>query len=295
MTGYLRADRRIAKRWWPGYSARSGLETEEDSVMRLPMNKLARSSTAVLAMCFALGLTSNAQAADAIGKVVAVLGSPSASGPGGDRKLTAGAPIFEHDKITVSNGNAQIILRDETKLVVGPGSALVIEAFLMRGGNTAQKVSLNALRGTFRFITGKSKKSAYDLETASATIGIRGTGFDYWVHGQTGLAVMVGNVSLCSKLHPDKCVDLDHTCELGRAGGNSAKMVSRGTQGQFIETNLPYIRNQSPLRSQFHLPVNECSHYLTGTPSQGGAYDAPKLYQREGQGFPNCDTNPGGC
>ncbi|MFO1033055.1 MAG: FecR domain-containing protein [Hyphomicrobiales bacterium] len=233
---------------------------------------LRRNSLAILALGLLLH-TPAANAATAIGKVVAVLGSPSASGPGGDRKLSAGSPVYEHDKIKVGNGNAQIVLNDDTKLVVGPGSELQIESFLMRGGNTAQKVSVNALRGTFRFITGKSKKSAYDVETASATIGIRGTGFDFWVRGQTGLALMQGHATLCAKQggkKSAKCVNLDPTCELGRAGGTSATIVSRGNQGQFIYRNLPYIINQSPLRTQFHLPVSTCSAYVNGPGGAGG-------------------------
>jgi hypothetical protein len=99
---------------------------------------------------------------------------------GGDRDLAAGAPVYEDDKIVVVKGNAQIILNDGTKLVIGPKSTLVLDRFLMKGGNTAQKVSIMALRGTFRFITGRSAKRAYDIQTANATIGIRGTGVDFW-------------------------------------------------------------------------------------------------------------------
>ncbi|MGB9143897.1 MAG: FecR domain-containing protein, partial [Aestuariivirga sp.] len=135
----------------------------------------ALTATAVLS---ATASQSTALAADAIGKVAAVLGKPSASGPGGDRDLKAGAAVYEDDKIEVRSGNAQIILADGTRLVVGPGSTLVLDRFLMTGGDTAEKVSIKALRGTFRFITGRSAKSAYDIQTANATIGIRGTGFD---------------------------------------------------------------------------------------------------------------------
>ena len=74
------------------------------------------------------------QAATEIGSVVAVAGSPSASGPGGNRVLKAGSAVYEDDKITVRSGNAQILLRDNTRLVVGPGSSLVLDQFVMKGG-----------------------------------------------------------------------------------------------------------------------------------------------------------------
>lgn len=127
------------------------------------------------------GLISSHAMADAIGTVVATAGSARATGPGGSRALAAGSPLFERDKIVVSSGNAQIQLLDGTKMVVGPNSVLVLEKFLMRGGGIAESVSIGALRGTFRFITGHSPHKAYDLHTPTATIGIRGTAFDFWV------------------------------------------------------------------------------------------------------------------
>ena len=198
-------------------------------------------------------------ALDAIGKVSATVGTPSASGPGGDRDLKAGAAVYEDDKIVVGIGNAQIILADGTKLVIGPGSTLVLDRFLMQGGNTAQKVSIKALRGTFRFITGRSAKSAYDIQTANATIGLRGTGFDFWVKQKTGVAVHVGFVSLCSD---GKCVNLQEGCQVGRAGGGEARMLMGRLKGTTIANNLPYILSQASLRSAFHLPVGNCRSSL---------------------------------
>ena len=172
------------------------------------LSSLAPIAAAILSVAAS---QSTALAAEAIGKVAAVVGKPSASGPGGDRDLKAGAAVYEDDKIEVRSGNAQIILADGTRLVVGPGSTLVLDRFLMTGGDTAEKVSIKALRGTFRFITGRSAKSAYDIKTANATIGIRGTGFDYWVQKQTGVAVLEGNVRLC---RDKKCVELNEGCEV---------------------------------------------------------------------------------
>ena len=73
--------------------------------------------------------------------------------------------------------------------MVGPNSTLVLDRFLMRGGNRPQKFSVDALRGTFRFISGNSAKNAYDIQTANATIGIRGTGFDFSSGRTTVVAV----------------------------------------------------------------------------------------------------------
>ena len=219
---------------------------------------------------------SSALAADAIGEVVATVGTPSASGSSGDRDLKAGAPVFEDDKIVVRNGNAQLILNDGTKLVVGPGSTLVLDRFLMKGGNTAQKVSIKALRGTFRFITGRSAKGAYDIQTANATIGIRGTGLDFWVKLQTGVAVHVGSVTLCSAENKEACVDLRQGCEVGRAGGNEARELAGRVKGTSMSNNLPYIMSQASLRTQFHLPIQSCRSSLPAVPGHEGGGPQPE-------------------
>ena len=218
---------------------------------------------------------SPAFAADAIGEVAATVGKPSASGPSGDRELAAGAPVYEDDKIVVRSGNAQIILNDGTKLVVGPGSTLVLDRFLMKGGNTAQKVSIKALRGTFRFITGRSAKSAYDIQTASATIGIRGTGIDFWSKQNTGVAVHVGLVSLCSSgSKSGNCVELREGCHVGRAGGNEARELTARVKGTSIVNNLPYILSQATLDTKFYLPIQNCRSSLPHE-FEGGAEQQP--------------------
>lgn len=222
---------------------------------------------ALLASASVLASSTVALAASQIGKVVAVIGSPSASGPSGNRKLSGGSAVFEDDKIVVSgNGNAQIVLNDNTRLVVGPGSSLVLDRFIMKGGNSAQKVSIKALRGTFRFITGRSAKSAYNITTPTATIGIRGTGFDFWSKGKTGVAVMNGSVRLSSG---GRSVTLNDSCEVGRAGGGEATELSGGPAGNQIISNLPYIVNQTPLNTRFHLRTGRCSNALAQARRQG--------------------------
>jgi hypothetical protein len=233
---------------------------------------------------------SPAFAADAIGEVAAAVGTPSVSGPGGDRVLKAGSAVYEDDKIVVRSGNAQIILNDGTKLVVGPGSTLVLDRFLMTGGNTVQKVSIKALRGTFRFITGKSAKSAYDIQTANATIGIRGTGFDFWVKQQTGAAVHVGSVTLCSTESSKNCVALHEGCEVGRAGGDEARKLTGQVKGKAISSNFPYILSQALLNAKFRLPIQSCGSSLRRSRGREGGGELPS---NDNQGRGTDNQSPG--
>lgn len=228
---------------------------------------------------FYLVLAALFSAADAatIAKVIAVQGSPTASGPGGKRALVADGLIFEHDKITVGSGNAQILFSDGTKLVVGPGSSLVIEQYLMRGQNAAQNFSINALRGTFRFVTGDSAKKAYDIKTANATIGIRGTGFDFWVATNTGVAVLQGKVKLCNRTNRNSCVDINAGCEVGVTEPNSSKLLKGEARVQNITRKLPYVINQSGLDQTFQLNTKACRKYFAPRAETGqGNPDAGK-------------------
>lgn len=237
----------------------------------------------VLFLTFSL-LGSQAMAG-AIGTVVATYGSASASGPGGNRTLTAGSPVFENDKITVTAGNAQIQLSDGTKLVLGSNSALVLEKFLMKGG-TAQNVSVDALRGTFRFITGKSPKGAYNIQTANATIGIRGTGFDFWVAERTGVALLKGEVRLCGKKNGQSCVNLEPNCSIGVTGDpNPARELNGFEKTGAISSRLPYLISQSSLSSQFKLNTTSCERSLPKEPS--GSHGAP-TQRSEGCGEGGC-------
>jgi hypothetical protein len=207
------------------------------------------------------------RAADPIGKVVAVAGSPTSSG----RALSAGSAVYENDRLETGRGNVQIVFVDDTKLVVGPNSTLVIDRFLMRGGNRAQKFSVDALRGTFRFISGNSAKNAYDIQTANATIGIRGTAFDFSAGRETLVAVLQGGVRLCAS---GQCEVIPDGCGVGRARGNQVGELGGRAKGRALRT-LPYITNQGSLARSFRLNTQSCRSSLTLAPTFPGGNQSP--------------------
>ncbi len=236
----------------------------------------------IAAALSAVALAGPADAADPIGKVVAAAGSPTGSG----RALSPGGPIFENDKVVTGGGNVQIVFIDDTKLVVGPNSTLVIDRFLMRGGNRAQKFSVDALRGTFRFISGKSAKNAYDIRTANATIGIRGTAFDFSSGGETLIAVFEGGVRLCAS---GTCESIPEGCGVGRARRNDVDQLGGRSKGQALRS-LPYIVNQGSLSRSFRVNTRSCRSSL------GLILDFQNNNQGSGQqgAGPSGDTGGGG-
>jgi hypothetical protein len=195
-----------------------------------------------------------AAAESPVGEVVATMGSPSASGPGGDRGLVAGSAVYEADRITTGNGNVQIVFIDNTRLLIGPQSTLVIERFLLRGGRTVRKLSIDALRGTFRFISGNSRKSAYNLTTANATITLHGTAFDVSAGGSTVIAVYDGKAGLCTR---GQCAEVREKCGVARArGGNVTELTGRA-KALALE-KLPYLSGQGRLARPFRLDTSAC-------------------------------------
>jgi hypothetical protein len=141
------------------------------------------------------------------------------------RLLQIGSDIGIGDRvITDAKGLVQIQFSDQTRLVVGPNSSLVIEDYLLRNDNTPGKFAINALNGTFRFITGGARKDLYQINTPTGTIGVRGTAGDFWVSKElTKVLVFHGAMVLCNLQR--KCVTLDSGCELGQYSGNDSQVI----------------------------------------------------------------------
>lgn len=238
--------------------------------------------------CF-LALTAPAIAASPIGTVVAATGTPVASGPGGNRDLSTGSPVYEDDKLITGGGNVQIIFVDKTRLLVGPNSTLVIERFLLRGGNSVRKFSIDALRGTFRFISGNSRKMAYDIRTANATIGVHGTAFDVSTGSATLVAVYSGKVGLCAY---GKCESVDQRCGVARATRGGVAELSGRAKGRAL-AGLPYVINQSRLARQFRVDTSGCRAIITqfenffdGGSQRDGAFEGDTRQKRVGGSSP---------
>ena len=133
-----------------------------------------RSLSTGIALILAV-VTGPALAQQASGVVIAVVQSANIDGASGQLVLEPEAAVFSGDRIdTGPVGEAQIRFRDDTKLVVGPNSSMIIDAFVFDDDNTARDISINVVRGAFRFITGNSPKDAYTITTPTATIGVRG-------------------------------------------------------------------------------------------------------------------------
>ena len=186
------------------------------------------------------------------GKAVGVIPAASAHGTGGGgRTLRVGSDVAVGETVvTDQRGQVQLVFEDETRLVVGPGSSLLIEKYLLRGDQTASAFAINALSGSFRFITGKSPKAAYDIRTPTATIGVRGTAFDFTVDdlNLTTLVLFHGSVRLCTL--SGRCTTLSAQCQVGAVDLLQSLQLRPRTS---LRTLFPYVRSQSPLLVDFRV------------------------------------------
>ena len=201
-------------------------------------------------------------AAPEAGKAVAVVQSATATGDNGKRTLNAGMPVSIGERIkTGSSGQVQLVFTDDTKLVVGPNSSLVIEAYLFRSKGTVNKFAVKALGGSFRFITGKSPKKAYSIKTPAATIGIRGTSFDFTVGrgGEADVVLFSGEAEVCGN---GGCVTLKDACSLASAPRKADVNLVRSQKqrNQRIRDRFPYVVSQAPLRRDFRVSTRSCGN-----------------------------------
>lgn len=206
----------------------------------------------VLAMTGLAG--QQALAAEQVGTAVAASTLVTGSGPAGEREINKNSPIFQDDRLlATATGNAQIVLVDNTRIVVGPGAQIDVDNFVYATEKTFATVTIKATQGAFRFISGRSKSSAYKIETPYGQIGVRGTAFDVGIaNGQVHVAMVSGTTQLCS--NSGQCQELTGLCSYGVMDSNTVEIQgSLRTKDQADKANFPLMVNQRPLQIQFRL------------------------------------------
>ena len=109
------------------------------------------------------------------GSAIRVDPAVNASGITGSRLLVLEGAVFMGDEIVAQpHGLAQIRFIDNTRIVIGPNSRLRIDTFIFNPDYTAKNVTITAVKGVFRFISGNSPNGAYTIRTPTMTIGVRG-------------------------------------------------------------------------------------------------------------------------
>lgn len=209
-------------------------------------------------------------AANPVGTAIAVRAGATASGENGSRGLSAGSPVYLGDRLqTGIFGHVDIEFTDHTKLAVGPNSSMVIDRYVLGSPGRLRSFGLKTARGAFRFLTGDSAKRAYRITTPTATIGIRGTEFD-WAIGRvasTALALYGGATRICS-LSSGVCANLNKSCEAALVyDGRVVKTTTQALTGQQTRMAFPFLRDEARVSASLRVGSARCEGGVPGVSS----------------------------
>lgn len=163
---------------------------------------------AVSVACLAATVPSHSQ--EQVGSATLVRTSVTGSnGP-----VVVKSPVYKDERIRTSqSGLGEFRFADGTKFAVGGNSSVVIDRFVYDSSKTFNKLTLNAAKGSFRWISGKSKHEAYEIVTPAGTVGIRGTRLDIFVGpgGVTSIVLLDGSARFCGS---NGCQELRRRCDV---------------------------------------------------------------------------------
>lgn len=149
----------------------------------------------------AVALPAFAQQTARIGEAIHVVNEVRAEYERDRRDLQRGDEVHQNELIEVgAESIGELVLADQTKLALGPGSRLLLDKFVYNGERANGDIVLDLVRGTFRFITGVASRNSYRIRTPGVAITVRGTVFDVFIADDRAiwLLLMEGAIRACN-------------------------------------------------------------------------------------------------
>lgn len=232
---------------------------------------MARSLFSLAFAAVVATLPGAAGAAERVGEVVRV--SVQVSGQAG--VLGKGDAIHRDERIrSNASGTGAFVLQDGTKLALGPNSSILVDEFVYRGGAKAERLVIGATKGTFRWISGNSDPSAYQIRTPSGALSVRGTAFDVFIGagGLTAVALLNGSAEFCGR---QGCERLTRRCDflLARPDGSITKpkgVVRDLGINRRADDVFPFLTGQASLPRGFKAG-SSCAGLGESAPATGGS------------------------
>jgi hypothetical protein len=248
----------------------------------------------------------NAFGVERVGSTVSAQDTIEGQGAVGDRQIATADPIYRDEKLRANEtGLGQFELGDGTKLVLGRNAQITVDKFVTGGGSPAS-ITLNAVSGSFRFITGHSDHNAYRIHTPQGTIGVRGTAFEGSIYnGRMNLMLMNGQVWFCNRdaapgamplrieptadmpapMGDDNCRWLNDPCDLLVADAHGPLQEPRRSTDVYtreeLEDLFPIADREEQLQGGFRLDSAACLAAVAeggaGGAGGGGGGIAPSL------------------
>jgi len=129
--------------------------------------------------------------------------------------------LVVRDEVVSTRGesDARFGLIDSTKLTLGPNSTLKIDRAVFSDPSRYKQIVINLTEGSFRFITGKSDKKSYKIETPTASVGVRGTILDILIsENRTLVTLQEGQATVCAGKKCTQLLERGHTADVTRQG-----------------------------------------------------------------------------
>lgn len=180
-------------------------------------------------------------------KVVTAQGELNATDASGTRRrLVDGGSVYPGDVVETSQGTRAVLaFRDDSRITLGQATRFRVDNFVYDSQNAGEgRFLVSILRGTVRALTGliaKANNRNVGFSTATATIGIRGTGVDFVCTG-----------ACAEEPSTDDASGLTVFTWLGSVGvtpaGTTALEILQAGQGLFISPRgIRPIASQPPL------------------------------------------------
>ena len=227
-----------------------------------------------VALCLVPAAPVSTMAAQQVGEAVLIKTEVTgASGP-----LTVNGPVHRDERIRTSkSGLGQFVFLDGTKLAVGWGSSVVIDKFVFDDTKSLKKLTIKASKGTFRWISGGSKSSVYEIVTPAGTIGVRGTAFDVDImpDGTTVVVLLNGSARFCGA---NGCRQLKRRCDAVIATPNGGLTDPRRVSRSIFKTlgtsrALPFLSGNQRLSAGFGVFGASCGLSVASLAKEGTSRD----------------------
>lgn len=204
----------------------------------------------IVIFCFHFLLTP-LHAASKIGVIAALQGNVSIQSDITKDKKTPGKvgdPINENQMvITEDNSKAQILLKDQTTLSIGPNSEVVIDQFVLGAGSDKGTLSASFKKGLFKYTSGKiaTDRGNVKINVPNTVITVRGTEFLGNIKtDKTSVVLLSGAISLTSLNRVQEVVRSGFGVTIGGPGSISAPVAIPPSElKQLIEvTKVSFIK-----------------------------------------------------
>ena len=213
---------------------------------------------------------------------------------GSNGPLAVKGAVHRDERICTSkSGLGQFVFLDGTKLAVGWGSSVVIDKFVYDDSKSVKRLTIKAAKGTFRWISGNSKSSAYEIVTPAGTIGVRGTEFDVHIgpDGTTAVVLLKGQAQFCGA---NGCQQLKRHCDCvvatPKGGVTDTRRVDRSIFKTLGSTRaLPFLSGTQRLSNGFGTMSSSCGLSRTAAQTNEPARNIP---QRAAAPDPTPPSNP---